>query len=143
MTDYTDIIRRLTEAEGPSRELDASVAQAAGGAIRWSVGPTETRYQVLWPWDDMPSQGDDIDDLTDVPCLTSSLDASIALCERMLPEWHPSVGRNVHHHYWYASVLRVMHDGLIDARSGDHKTSPSIALCLAMFRALAQSKAGE
>ena len=85
------LLERLEAATEGSRELDVEVAKYFGGAVRWSTGkPGEgMRYQVLWEFDEAPAQGSDIDRLPDLPNLTTSIDAALALVERVRPgsEW--------------------------------------------------------
>ena len=88
MTDYSDIIERLEKADGPSRELDGRVWVAANpddliignprhhgqGMVQFSGGGfAHDRFKVSEPY-------------------TASLDAAIALVERLLPGWGWRIG---------------------------------------------------
>jgi hypothetical protein len=64
-----------------------------------------------------------------------SLDAALALHEALLPEWHPLVGQNVHHHYWHANVQRIGEDGLIECQGCTDQATPARAWLLAILRA--------
>lgn len=116
MTDYADIIRRLTEAAGPGRDLDWEVYASSGleGVGMYGAHPE----------------------------YTASLDASIALCELMLPGWAKGFDDGPETHLAFVDP----HDHelrITGARYTATAKSPAIALLISMFRALAQSKAGE
>lgn len=93
MTDYTDIIRRLTEAAGPDRTLDWEVHVFHGleGVGMYGAHPE----------------------------YTASLDASIALCEMMLPGCAREQTRYAPDTTMKRSVVAVAHGGLIFPASHD------------------------
>ena len=64
-----------------------------------------------------------------------SLDAAKALHEAVLPGWSPSVGQNVHHGYWFATVMRA-ENGTIAADTTGTGPCPARAWLLAILRAL-------
>ena len=64
-----------------------------------------------------------------------SLDAAKALHEAALPGWSPSVGQNVHHGYWFATVTRA-ENGTIVANTTGTGPCPPRAWLLAILRAL-------
>lgn len=72
MTDHTDLIRRLEEAEAGGRALDADVFAALG--FTYDHGPADV-------WRDAGG-----DPFYFNP-ITSSFDAALALAERVLPGW--------------------------------------------------------
>lgn len=116
----TDLITRLSKLDAPDREVDAAVF----------------RYLAGNPTDHWFSFGEDHYTNETVPHVTASVDAVIALAERVLPELSPQVGRNVHHKYWHASVCRIndnMADG-IEYYDATHAV-PAIALLIALLRA--------
>lgn len=96
--------KRLAEAKGPSNELDWDIHEMFGdGATVAAV----SRY-------------------------TSSLDAAIALVERVLPDWHASIqGVNL---AWSARLNPTAY-GKVGDSFANH-SSPALALCLALVRAL-------
>ena len=106
MSKYAAIISRLEAATGPNYEIECSIHEMCG----------EQRPIIPSPY-------------------TASLEAAIALVERMLPGWRKSVGENLHHGYWQGRVYRFQDDDIFE-RYGHHDTAPAIALLLAMFRAL-------
>ena len=140
MTDFTPLIERLENATKPDRLLDAN--------IHWTMNPQAF---------DADAYGDDEHlkpsycyarsgwalnradkaylDSIPVPAYTASLDATIALVERMLPGWSISITQNVHHGYWTCSLYKYNYGQIIsfDAR---HDAKPTVALLLALFRAL-------
>jgi hypothetical protein len=127
MTTLTDLAKRLEEATGADRELDAAVMRACGLKV--------------YPYDE-PS-GTTWGDAAKV--ITSSLDAAVALVERVLPNggnWHLSkrgYDDGVHQGgragaYLMSSPVTSFHD--IKAFAA----TPAIALCLAIVRALIEKE---
>lgn len=153
--DIDALIERLEKATGPDRELDAAICIGLqyGGAN--SEGATNVRTDPEW--------GDDNDLLFEIgteeccnpiPCLTASVDAALALCERMLPGWRwgiashsikdgvysegPYIGKPKHvdgfrAHVTKPSPLRPM-PHIADART------PALAILLALLRSLNQGE---
>jgi hypothetical protein len=80
----TDLIKRLEEAEAGSRELDALVFRRFGGPL-----PKEfAGYGVGLTWQADGSATMPVGEMQvryDPPPLTTSLDAALALAERVLP----------------------------------------------------------
>lgn len=101
MTDITTLIARLEAATGPDRSLAREIQCAVGGWHR--VTPSQCNrkrggYISPLDWigrrhDGVPildgTHGTDIHD--DVPDITYSIDAAVALAERVLPGWRGSV----------------------------------------------------
>lgn len=129
----TDLIARL-EKEGGSRELDAEIHLALDetGNMEWYVARDG---------EEMIVSGDDIHGRKPVnfPKYTTSLDAAIALCERVLPGWD-----------WYRVAS---HDGTVymgvapkqrahvpAAGTWSNHPEMCIALCIALLRALEEGK---
>jgi hypothetical protein len=75
----TDLIKRLEEAEEGSADLDREVERALG-VIPMGVREDGTWGQKQRPW-------------------TTSLDAALALAERVLPGWAWSAGGSRGEHY--------------------------------------------
>lgn len=86
MRKYHDIIYMLTKATGADRELDAVIWMlTTAGATRASfLVKSETNR---WPPYTIDETRDADGRLIIVPSFTSSIDAAIALVERMLPGW--------------------------------------------------------
>lgn len=139
----TDLIERL-EKEGGSRELDAEVfaATSADHTTYWSLKRYQTGHEeflrgckrdglVVGP------TGCGTIGSVRTPNLTTSLDAAIALCERVLPDpfwglhtnrvvanvYHADVGTRQPHRTWLGSA-----------------DIPATALCIALLRALEDGK---
>lgn len=130
MTDYTDIIKRLEEADGPCPVLNSQIMRLFYDFEKRNIGTLE-----------------EMEDGSEVPAtdwvyidretnkwvsthpfrFTASLDAAITLCERVLPGCQWVTGRgNVYENLPWAKVGDWYGTG----------ASPAIALLLAIFRAL-------
>lgn len=125
----TDLITRLSKLDAPDREVDAeiyilfNIPAERAGRIDYSNG------MVGW-W---PKDGPYVSAVT-VPAFTASVDAAIALAERVLPGWAPSVGQNMHHQYWYATLSKATDADPVGI-AAQHPTSGAIALVIALLRA--------
>ena len=78
MTDLTALLERVEAATGPDREIDTEIARAFG----WTppgINPALWEGKETPSWWATPGFG--------MPAYTSSLDAAIALVERVLPGW--------------------------------------------------------
>jgi len=120
------ILNRLRSAESGSRELDGDIALALGQvdaeAVNW------TRREDGWLWYRFV-EPDDFD-TWEAPPYTTSIDAALALVERMLPD----ALYDLHKHYggqWAASVLRENHK-----RPYFEANSAPLAILTALFSAL-------
>lgn len=137
MTDYSDLIARLEKAEGPSREIDALIdAQLRLGP------PKEPRPR--WIWDNFPHWRPSKDagrcevvhdDGTSgvswtSPSITASLDAVIALTEKMLPGWRMALVQD-----GPRIVEAIVSPDSMDSEIGKAKTL-SIALLIATLKSL-------
>lgn len=156
MGDVTGLVERLEKATGGDRGLDALLAQVAGW--EWhGDGPVEEypMWAGHWVQPGFPMNGTfgvrgkglcDCNVISEThgndkppPHYTASLDAALALVERVLPGWFPSIGQNIHYGHWRGSVRIVEEtNGDITSFDGEHRTSPALALCLAALKALAQ-----
>ena len=121
MTDLPSLIVRVERLEGPDREVDLEIARAlvpdviCTRLVRW---PPPEREEDFTHWE-----------------YTASLDAVVALAERVLPALAPAIGMNVHHRYWHGRLSFVRADGDVDGYSADAPT-PALALLLALLRAV-------
>lgn len=90
MSDYSDLIERLREADGPDRELDCHLGYVAnldlGDGVNWRdkmdrlgmeycLGAA-TSHQNVWSHE--------------LPHYTASVDSALSLVERVLPGWRVS-----------------------------------------------------
>lgn len=105
MTDEPTLLSRVLAATGPDPALD--------GAIDGLVG----HEGEAWP-----------------PRYTASLDAAVALLERVRPDWHVSVqGVNA---TWFAEINSTR-DGPLEVARANGAT-PALALLAALLRSLGQ-----
>lgn len=105
MTDLSSLLARIESATGPDRELDSEIA--------FALTPPDAEIGLL------------------ALNYTASLDAVIALCERVLPGWSWAVdsGYAANHHKSHAEAWTGDDEG-----SGDAAT-PALALCAAIIKA--------
>lgn len=93
MSKYADIIDRLGNAQGRDRELDAAIAVAVDGFHEfppaWEGGPLNYAYYEADGTMMLPGNGGD----QLVPKYTASIDAALALVERLLPGFDWILGR--------------------------------------------------
>ena len=111
MTDKARLLELAEQcelAEWPDRSIDAAIVRI--------VNPQAT-------------------DLTEPPFYTRDVDAALTLVPNGL-KW--TVGGNVHHGYWIASVNTLKSDGEPWCVGCSNATSsPALALCAAALRAIA------
>lgn len=131
------LIQRVEAATGPDRELDAQLwLSLTPGATR------KTTHVTHWlrPYD-IDETRDETGRLIIVPAYTSSIDAAVALADRTLLSKSWTLGQNVHHLHWSASINKLDEEGRPDcmAYSGACR-SPALALVAATLRALSQKE---
>ena len=126
------LLARVLEGTGPDRELDAEIAKAFG----WIE-----RYEIWWPPEIVKLARKrkraiynyKMYSLIQARRYTASLDAALTL----VPDekaW--TVGQNVHHWYWSASVNALDEDGAPKSIGwGGPSNSPALALCAAALQA--------
>lgn len=164
--DLSGIIERLQNATGPDREIDAQIWLATTpGATRNSLEVKSSKN--LWPPYTIDETRDAGGRLIIVPAVTASVDAAIALAERIValegrklicffcaggqltpynadqgsPDYHPKAKiDNSVTAGWMAHVAFYNKDGTsVGCRDYCHGRTAALAICLATFRAL-QSK---
>ena len=137
MTDLPSLIARVEAASGPDRELDFDVWRIDGPYVRWD----EHGCAVDFDGDAVafidPGQhsrnfylASDYEDV--VPRVTESLDAVVALAERVKPSWRWAVTNADGPNRWPAQG---------ELWIGDHEyigkhAYPTLALLLALLRAV-------
>lgn len=82
------IINRLRSAESGSRELDADVSKTCGWRY---VENRDVGSPHLWGWYGMSPEGHS----GPIPTYTTSIDAALALVEKMLPGWLVKLNKRV------------------------------------------------
>lgn len=120
-----ELIEKLEKATGPDRELDADIA------ITLKLIAEREWWSVNYLSGDM------------IPAYTASIDAAVQLCERVLPGWvidfisqdFMSVPEGYRGIGWTVEIINQV-------RVQGQSSKPSIALCIAILRAL-QPKEGE
>jgi hypothetical protein len=131
----TGLVERLEKATGPDREIDGLIVLTFYG---WTFQKMKGDSCPYWreqnaEWYQRKKDGP--------PKVTASLDAALALVERVLPGWFPSIGQNIHYGHWRGSVRIVEEtNGDITSFDGEHRTSPALALCLAALKAIQQTE---
>ncbi|WP_421849815.1 hypothetical protein [Oricola sp.] len=146
MADYTPIISRLEKADRADRELDVFVYAAVyGWELAYNrnnllIADTGKFRECIGTIDPGKHQRNFSTGRDDIPRYTDSLDATIALCERMLAECDLRVEKWCGEYLASAEyVASADGDDLIFAGSGKGAT-PAIALLLALFRALQEQE---
>lgn len=127
---HADLLARVEAATGPDRELDAALwLDFTPGATRRAS--TVKSSKGLWPDYTIDETREAGGALIVVPAYTASLDAALALVERVLPGWVWSVG-NLASGGGQAYLMRAQSAALI----GGKASTPALALLAAMLKAL-------
>jgi len=140
MSKYTDSIDRLEKATGPDRELDALICVASDDRPDWAdgYGPLwfdgfTARINNLHP--NKPSPGNPT--VGEIKHYTASIDAAIALVERMMKTYSLSMGIDPSGN---GASLVIWPNGFSGyTELGPYEgcaTSLPVAILLALFRAL-------
>lgn len=94
----TDLIAKLQGLSAPSREVDARIAVAVCKSAALESSPEATKQGLYYFEEGSRADGDcEAFGLAVSPRYTASLDAAVALCERVLPGWKK--------HMWDAGVF--------------------------------------
>lgn len=132
----SDLIERVEKLNKPDREIDAHVhAVTHGGRVHFIDTADNT---VVW---EKPIDGFWIRrllNLSRVPRLTASLDAAVALTERLLPGQEWAVGRRDN----FCNAWGKVRIGTLESVA-DVAPTPAIALVLATLKALAATHPAE
>lgn len=134
--DLSALIARLEAAEAGSRELDALVWKALNPrgeiAIKGAGRPGLVNWRCRIPGATIANSW------TNPGRYTTSLDAALALAERVLPGWYFGVQQNRYvspdmPDNWsaYLSAPRALDQGDIEGEA----PTPALALCIAILRA--------
>ena len=120
--DLQALLERVEKAEGPDRELDDAID-------KWKLDTlltrdTSARFALI------------------CPPYTASIDAAVALVEKMLPGWKWCVQREIHPDNWFFAYVFIVNEGTSFADHRGMAHGPALALIAALLRALiAQEKA--
>lgn len=107
------LIERLEAAEVGSRELDAAIWYAL---IETCGGKPDRDMIDRWP------------------AYTTSLDAALALAERVLPGCCPGVSQNVHSGVWF-SWLGYSDEGVPRLYADAFGKTAAVSVCIAILKA--------
>lgn len=146
-SDIAALIERIEAASGPGRELDAHISFLIGDhkivsrSSGWAIfeAPFE---QGNWAaasgcksYDDAISM---LASFLSLPAYTTSIDAAVALVERMLPGQQWTLGQNIHHRYWLCTLNVISGDpeGVTAMASSHAAPTPPLAVLAALLRAL-------
>lgn len=154
MADMQELIARLEAAEAGSRELDCLVDAWRMGLSEEvefrTVGlPTYEAPRYFCGPKAMDWIGYDL--LRTSPAYTTSLDAALALADRVLPGYEVSVAQRKPRHletcaeWWHASLFKIRTGVVFDAGPGTisiKSATPALALCIAILKAKAQGEGG-
>lgn len=130
-----DLIERLEKADRGSRELDAWVWCAFNDAVPHRL--TDSDRALIY----VPRSGKGMRRESSFDFVTTSLDAALALAERVLPGLAWSMGQNVHHRHWIAYALGLDAGGLPVEPTHGSAPTPALALCIAVLRATTPAEA--
>ena len=135
MSKYTDIIERLEKANGPNPQLDYEIAFFEG----WTRYTDEDDPVFVGKVSTWWAEPDETDWSTSAhpPFYTASLDAAVALVERMLPDAEIELifRQDREQPQWYAGVGEDLCD-VPNCFNGLPAQQAPIALLIALFRAL-------
>lgn len=130
------LIKELEEAAGPSRELDAKIYCSTQPMFTYSrdLGYNFAMF--------VKNVGHEVQlSYKQVLLFTSKIDDARALVPKSMAF---TLGQNVHHHYWQASVNALDDDGQpYSVGSSGPCNEPAIALCIAALSALKHHGGGE
>lgn len=127
MSDQADLIAKLSEATVGSRELDRELAERFGwkfhGNLRFWMKPD-------W-WTPLEA-------IEGLPHFTTSVDATLALIEKRLPGWSPSIVKVLHEPVWMGEVVSpdLDEDDISEVGADGSAATPALALCIAILNAL-------
>ena len=131
MSKYADIIARLEKAEDFDRDLDRDIGIVLMG---WRYEEVEGFGQMIYIPDENAYYPDHPGSLT--PSITSSIDAAVALVERMLPDQAILLG------YGQDALTKPWARISVPCGSSHGATLP-LAILRALFRALDAQEASE
>lgn len=121
MTDLSELIERVKAATGPDRQIDRAIAKHF--KIGWD-------YSADWPT--VIVDGEKTSEPTAYP-YTFSIDAAIALAERVLPGWHWNIGHDAN-----GELHATVWHGVTE--SDEYAPTAPLAIVLATLLALQSSE---
>jgi hypothetical protein len=156
----TDLVERLEGAAAGSRELDREIMALSYSWEQRHIGVTcwddeadtccPGSKHLSWVWVDQSTDQWETD-AKDGFEFTSSIDAAVALAERVLPDREVSMAQRKPRHmetcgeWWIVSLFKVR-TGVVFGAGPDTVTTkaatPALALCAAIIRAHAEQVQG-
>lgn len=126
-TNLHALLERLEDATGPDRELDALIALALDGAVGIVRASAEGRPNEPFLTQSADGEEDALEGYT------ASVDAALALVERVLPGWRVALNSDPHRvPLWSAQLKKSGDDWKLH---GETAPIPALALCIAVVRA--------
>ena len=129
----SNLITRLSKLDAPDREVDAEICILFQYGGHNSEGATNVRTDPDWDGDLLFEIGNE-DCCNPIPKLTASVDAAIALAERVFPKYGRFVRSDMHGHH---AGIFTPYTMTVTEGSG---ATPAIALLIALLRAKEASK---
>ena len=131
MTDHADLIAKLSEAKVGSDELSALVFCALNDGYR--PGEGIQLGAVI-----KPGRGASGGSMRTPEPVTTSVDAALALIEKRLPGWSPSIVKVLHEPVWMGEVVSpdLDEDDISEVGADGSAATPALALCIAILNAL-------
>lgn len=139
----TDILARLKSATGPDREIDAMIWRAAAADEKWVAYKAVKRPAFMstddWRFHDGWFVGrkteDDFPERLEI--FTASIDAALALVERMLPGWMLKLVKNPIPGWYSCLVDQNFNCSFSNYYDGEERPQDApIAILTALFTAL-------
>jgi hypothetical protein len=135
MTKYDDIIERLRKSEGPDRTIDGLIDVIERGGHEYVIGHEEGRFPQKAIYGTIADvmkmlPNEDGAAYINSPPFTASIDASIALAERMMPGEWIDIGGTTGSAQWECNI----HTDYVEVQ----ETAPTapLAILLSLFLAL-------
>jgi len=148
-----DLIERVEGATGPDREADCELwALHHGLTLEWQGTTLVAGEEGVVGWIDPGRLARNFytnrakTGPGSIPAYTASIDAALALCERVLPEAWPGFQRNrvTDPARAWSAWLEIFPEGVNFPDTYDFNApTPALALILAMLKALQAKEAGE
>ncbi len=144
MSDQAELIAKLSEAKAGSDELSARVMLAAAApagsyvekspynGVRCIYSGTDNRGDPrLWDRRGLPHRPEGWP-------VTTSVDAALALIEKRLPGWSPSIVKALHEPVWTGEVVSpdLDDDDISEVGACSLAATPAVALCIALLKSL-------
>lgn len=135
---FSALLVRVEAAEGPDRELDARIWCVLNERTFAEIALERVPYSIATPSFVKFAEGGALR-LSTIEAVTASLDASLALCERVLPGWCIATIGQQDGGWWWVELReghRTSYNRVADSDARIRFKTPAVALLAAMLRAL-------